>query len=90
MAEVATYEKSVRLPTFDGSVEKFQIFWMGFKAYAKVYKFAQALKIGGGEGDLPSTDDAAIDQTTEPEKKQAVAKKRNKIALANFTILLHE
>jgi hypothetical protein len=40
--DASTYEKAVRLPTFDGSVEKFQIFWMRFKAYAKVYKFLQA------------------------------------------------
>jgi hypothetical protein len=85
MAEVTTYEKSVRLPTFDGSVETFQIFWMRFKAYAKVYKFAQALKIGG-ETDLPASDGTTIDQTTEPGKKQAAAKKRNEIALANFTM----
>jgi hypothetical protein len=85
MAEVTTYKKSVRLPTFDGSIEKFQIFWMRFKAYAKVYKFAQTLKIGG-ESDLPSTDAAAIDQTSDAGKKQAAAKKRNEIALANFTM----
>ena len=83
--ELSTYEKSVRLPTFDGTEEKFQIFWMRFKAYAKVYKFAQALRIGG-ESDLPTTDASIIDETTDPGKKQAAAKKRNEIAMANFTM----
>ena len=55
MTDLDAYEKSVRLPTFDGTEGKFQIFWMRFKAYAKVYKFASALTIGG-ETDLPSTD----------------------------------
>jgi hypothetical protein len=49
-----TYEKSVQLPTFDGSEDKFQSFWMRIKAYTKVYKFAPVLKIGG-EADLPAT-----------------------------------
>jgi hypothetical protein len=83
--EEATYEKSVRLPTFDCTVEKFQIFWMRFKAYAKVYKFSQALKIGG-ETDLPRTDSTSIDLGTDAGKLQAAAKKRNEIAIANFTM----
>jgi hypothetical protein len=61
------YTKSVRLPTFDGTVEKFQIFWMRFKAYAKVYKLLSALKIGG-EADLPRTDAATLDITTDAGK----------------------
>jgi hypothetical protein len=58
---------------------------MRFKAYAKVYKFAQALKIGG-ESDLPTTDATAVDITTELGKKQTAAKKRNEIVIANFTM----
>jgi hypothetical protein len=53
--------------------------------YAKVYKFAQALKIGG-KVDLPSDDAATLDITTKLGKKQAVAQKRNNIAMANFTM----
>jgi hypothetical protein len=83
--EETTYEKSVRLPTFDGTVEKFQIFWMRFKAYAKVYKFSQALKTGG-ETDLPRTNSTSIDLGTDAGKLQAEAKKRNEIAIANFTM----
>jgi hypothetical protein len=44
------------LPTFDGTDAEFQIFWMRFKAYyAKVYKFASALKIGGEADMVPGT-----------------------------------
>jgi hypothetical protein len=81
----STYKKSVRLPTFDSTVEKFQIFWMRFKAYAKLYKFLQALTIGG-ETHLPATDATTIDLTTDAVMLQAAAKKRNEIAIANFTM----
>jgi hypothetical protein len=70
------------LPTFDGTEEKFQIFWMRFKAYAKVYKFASALKIGG-ETYMPRRDATTVDITTDVGKLQAAAKKRNEIAVAN-------
>jgi hypothetical protein len=80
-----TYEKSVRLPTFNGSVEKFQIFWMRFKAYAKVYTFAFALTIGG-ETHLPADDATSVDISTPEGVLQAAAKKRNEIAVVNFTM----
>jgi hypothetical protein len=79
------YAKSVRLPTFDGTDAEFQIFWMIFKAYAKVYKFASALKIGG-EDDMPTSDAAAVDLTNEEGLRQEGAKKRNEVAIANFTM----
>jgi hypothetical protein len=41
------------------------------------------LKIGG-EADLPATDAMVVDITTNLGKKQAVAKKRNEIVIANF------
>jgi hypothetical protein len=75
----------VRLPTFDSTEEKFQNFWIRFKAYAKLYKFAQALRIGG-ESDLPNADASTIDEATDAGKRQALAKKRNEIAMANFTM----
>jgi hypothetical protein len=48
--------------------------------YAKVYKFAPALKLGG-ETDLLATDATAIDITTDLGKKQAAAKKRYEIVM---------
>jgi hypothetical protein len=32
-----SYEKAVRMHTFDGTDGEFQIFWMRFKAYANRY-----------------------------------------------------
>jgi len=78
-------EKSVRLPTFDGEHKKFQLWWTRFKAYAMVYKFSEAL-IVGGEAYLPGGEGTTIDETTEDGKKQALAKKRNAIAVANLSM----
>jgi hypothetical protein len=40
-----SYEKSARLPTFDETDDQFQIFWMRFKAYAKVDKQQQEQQV---------------------------------------------
>jgi len=78
-------DKSVKLPTFSGKQEDFQIWWTCFMAYAVVYKFKEALK-QGGEDDLPTGKDDTIDETTDAGKKQALAKKRNVVAMANFSM----
>jgi hypothetical protein len=80
-------EKSVRLPTFDGSHAKFQIWWTRFKAYAMVYKFVEALK-ESAETDLPGTEDTRIDEATDIGKRQVAAKKRNAIGMAHLTMAL--
>ena len=78
-------EKSVKLPTFDGSHATFQLWWTRFKAYATVYKFDQALKVGG-ERDLPASESVTIDTSTDVGKRQEAAKKRNAVAMANLTM----
>jgi len=78
-------DKSVKLPTFSGKQEDFQIWWTCFMAYAVVYKFKEALK-QGGEDDLPTGEDDTIDETMDAGKKQALAKKRNVVAMANFSM----
>jgi hypothetical protein len=84
MTESVT-EKSVRMPSFDGSQKNFQVWWKRFEAYAEVYKFSEALVIGG-EKDLPTSASEAIDETTAEGKLKAAAKKRNTIAMANLTM----
>ena len=79
-------DKSVRLPLFDGAHKDFQMWWTRFQAYATVYKFAAALKVGG-EGNIPATEDESIDESKAEEKPKAEAKKRNLVAMAN---LLHD
>lgn len=76
-------EKAVKLPTFNGKSEGFEKWWMRFKAYAQVYKFVQALQ---KEDDLPATESTEIDESSATGKKQAMAKKRNALAMACFTM----
>ena len=78
--------KSVRLPSFDGTHEGFQKWWMRFVAYAKVHKFSQALKPGLGDTDLPSAENAALDAVAATAALQTAAKRRNDIAMAQFTM----
>lgn len=77
--------KSLRLPTFDGTAEKFQIWWTRFWAYASVFAFAAALATGG-EATLPAREDAVIDEATPAGVLSAAAKKRNAIAVAQLTM----
>ena len=81
----SSQEKSVRLPTFNGDDKNFQLWWMCFCVYARVYKFLQATK-RMPDPDLPASKGAAIDATTEDGKKQIAAKKANKVCMANLTM----
>ena len=73
------------MPVYDGTYKHFQVWWTRFTAYATVYKFAQALKVGG-EADLPTTEATVIDTSTVDGKKEEAAKNRNAIAMANLTM----
>jgi len=77
----ATDTKSLRLPIFDGMYEKFQIWWERFFAFATVFEFVQALKIGGESALIGLKEADTIDETTNDGKEQAAAKKRNAVAM---------
>ena len=77
--------KSVRLPTFGGEHKDFQVWWMRFTAFAEVYGFAESIK-KTKDPNLPSSESASVDETTEEGKKQGKAKKLNAIAIANLTM----
>jgi hypothetical protein len=79
----ALWHKSVRMPTFNGIEGEFQIFWVRYRAYAEVHDFARALVI---DPDMPSSNLVLVDETTATGKLQKAAIKRNKIAMANFTL----
>jgi hypothetical protein len=80
--------KSVRLPVFDGITAKFQIWWVRLMAFTTVYKFSEALKIGGKSAMTGLKDaDTITDETIEPGKSQAAAKKRNAVAMANLMMV---
>jgi hypothetical protein len=63
-------EKSVRLPTFDGTSKSYQFWWTRFQAYATVYEFGEALVVGG-EADLPGAESTVLDETTADGKLNA-------------------
>jgi hypothetical protein len=79
----AVWHKSVRMPTLDGTEGEFQIFWVRYRAYAEVHDFARALV---HDTDMPADNSVLLDETTPVGKLQKAAVKRNKIAMANFTM----
>jgi hypothetical protein len=83
--ENAAESRTVRLPVFGGAHADFQVWWTRFMAFAAVYKFTQALKVGG-ETNLPAKEDDAIDISTDVGKLQSAAVRRNAIAMANLTM----
>ena len=85
MGSDSASEKGVKLPSFDGDSKKFQLWWTRFCAYATVYKFRQALA-ENGDSDLPANESEELDETTPVGKKMLAAKKRNEVAMANFTM----
>ncbi len=67
----ASEAKSVRMPTFDGEYKNFQIWWIRFTAFATVYKFIEALAIGG-DPDMPANESEVLDlKTPEGQKSSA-------------------
>ena len=56
-------------------------------AYDSVYKFAAALK-ESDDIDLPTSDADVLDLTKDEVKRQDAARKRNNVAMANFTMTL--
>ena len=79
----AVWHKSVRMPTFSGTEGEFQIFWVRYRAYAEVHDFARALVT---DPDMPADNTVLIDPATDEGKLAKAAVKRNKIAMANFTM----
>ena len=68
--------KSVSLLTFNGKEEAFQVWWTKFKAFATAKGFT--------EGELPLTEDQALDKTDANEKKKIKARERNSLAMAHL------
>ena len=74
-------EKSVKLPTFDGSREGFHVWWTRFTAYALYYKFGSCLK-PTAEAHLPTKEEEDSNDTNE----QKAARRRNILAVFNLTL----
>lgn len=79
-------EKSVKLPTFDGSPKNFQIWWVRFVAYATVYKFDKAISKDALDPDMPGSEAEELNATDDADKKKIAAKNRNAVAMANLAM----
>ena len=54
--------KSLRLPTFNGKPEHYQVWITRFRAYAGVFGFSASLK-DLGVSSLPATEEEELDET---------------------------
>ena len=79
--------KALKLPVFDGEDDKFQMWWLRFICYARVFGFEEAL-VEGGESDMPLTEKESLDSDTETGKLKIAARKRNSMAMAILTMAL--
>ena len=79
--------KKVRVPTFDGTDEKNQQWWLRFNAHTKLSGFSKAMKTTP-EVDLPSNQaeaDALTGTETETKLKRKIVAMKYK-AMASFTL----
>ena len=77
--------KSVNVPTFSGKEEDFELFWPRFEAYANMKGFAEALDWTTVDPDLPANE-KTLSNDNDTKKKQEDALKRNRTAIAAFTL----
>jgi hypothetical protein len=79
--------RSVRLPSFSGKTKDFMIWWIRFRAFATVYRFVEALR-DADEASLPAREDTALDEAVPAEKLSIPARKRNAVAMANYSMAM--
>lgn len=87
MSSETNENKTVRVPTFNGDEDKYQSWWIRFKAYAKVAGFSAAISTDP-EVDLPANQ-AEVNSLTgsdEDTKRKLAAVSRNDTAMANLTL----
>jgi hypothetical protein len=73
------------IPTFDGSPQRFHMWWTKFRAFAMLSGFSEAIQ-EDPDPMLPTSSSSEIDEDTDEGKKQKIAKKRNDLAISSFTI----
>jgi hypothetical protein len=73
--------KSVRVPTFNGNRDAFQVWWLRFQAFSKAYKFRSAID-DKKESDLPDKEEPQSGDT----KEQEAARERNSTAVYYLTL----
>ena len=73
--------KSVKVPTFNGKRDAFQVWWLRFSAFAKAYKFKKAIEVTP-EADLPAQEEPTSNETADQE----AARERNSTAMYYLTL----
>ena len=79
--------KFVKLPTFDGDKEKFQLWLVRFEAYATCCGFRAAVG-DTKEADLPETEAFALLLDKVTDKAKVAAVNRNRVAMATLTMAM--
>ena len=74
--------KSVKVQTFDGTKDKFLVFWRQYRAFGNVCKFSESMNPKAMDPALPAK--AADFVTT--DATQVAAMKRNDMAVAAYTL----
>jgi hypothetical protein len=85
MADESTTSRTVSVPTFSGEAKDFDIFWPRFEAYAEQRGFYDAISVDPVDPDLPDEHDK-FSSSSEVEKREKLAVKRNKLAISAFTL----
>jgi hypothetical protein len=86
MEGLSSEVKSARLPTIDGTLDKFPIWWTRVEAFEVVQKFEKAIRVNGPDSDLPASNSEMIDESTDDGKKKSAAKKKNAIAILQLSM----
>ena len=75
-------EKSAKILLFDGTTDKYQLWWRRFRAYAQVNKFGNIL-VDTIDPELPESYNSSESADATDIAKKAV--KKNDLAMAAFT-----
>ena len=65
---------------FDGEEENYQVYWTKFRAFATAKGFIPALL--GRDANLPTSENAVLDETVDTDKPKIKARKANSLAMA--------
>ena len=90
--ETTKSESALKLPSFSGKTEDFQLYWICFRAYAREKKFSAALKPALDDGtsgiaNLSDNVDVVLDEANDTHKPQIEVLRVNAAAMAHFTML---
>ena len=80
--------KHLRLQTFDGKHENFQVWFMNFRSYALAHGFKSAVSKDGPDPHLPGRDDEVLSTDDALAARQSLAKKKNAMAFCALNLAM--